>query len=149
MQRSLYTDPFFWFFSFDLSFDFHLIWIVPWQDKRDFRRIFLWFCLHIKWFVRGRLVFNLIYTRMFFRTLIERIKRILQVCGTCFIKGKMLDNLYHSSRKRSRLQIRLKSLCIEKNKGQKIRGQRLRVHRWNPWVFFDLRSVAAGSQNEL
>ena len=26
----------------------------------------------------------------FFRTLIERIWRILQVCGTCFIKGKIL-----------------------------------------------------------
>ena len=29
----------FWFFLFDLYFDFRLIWIVPWQDKRDFRRI--------------------------------------------------------------------------------------------------------------
>ena len=36
----------------------------------------------------------------FFRTRIKRIKRILQVCGTCFIKEKMLDNLYYSSRKR-------------------------------------------------
>ena len=38
MQRSLFTDLFFDFF-FDLYFDFRLI--VPWQDKRDFRRI-LW-----------------------------------------------------------------------------------------------------------
>ena len=30
---------------------------------------------------------NIIHTRIyFFRTLIERIKRILQVCDTCFIK---------------------------------------------------------------
>ena len=34
-----------------------------------------------------------IFTRMFFRTLIARIKLILQVCGTCFIKDKMLDKL--------------------------------------------------------
>ena len=54
-----------------------------------------------------------------------------------------------SSRKRSRLQIRLESLCIEKKMSKKIRGQRLRVHPSNPWVFFDLRSVAAGSQDEL
>ena len=138
------------FFLFDLSFDFLLIWIVPWQDKRDFRRIFLWFCLHIKWFVWfGRLVFNLIYTRMFFRTLIERIKRILQVCGNCSIKDKILDGLNLSSRKRSRSQIRLESLCIEKTKVKKNPCQRLRVHRCDPWVFFDLRSVAAGSQDEL
>ena len=37
---------------------------------------------------------------MFFRTLIERIKRILQVCGTCSIKDKILDGLNLSSRKR-------------------------------------------------
>ena len=36
-----------------------------------------------------------------------------------------------------------------KNKGQKIRGQRLRVHRCDPWAFFDLRPVAVGSQDEL
>ena len=54
-----------------------------------------------------------------------------------------------SSRKRQRLQIRLESLCIEKKMSKKIRGQRLRVHPSNPWVFFDLRSVAAGSQDEL
>ena len=36
LSRSLYTDPF-----FDLNFDFRLIWIVPWQDKWDLRRIFL------------------------------------------------------------------------------------------------------------
>ena len=62
----------------------------------------------------------------------------------------MLDNLYYSSRKRQRLQIRLESLCTENNKGQKksvvkdsvcISAIRER--------FFDLRSVAAGSQNEL
>ena len=38
MQRSLFTDPFF-DLVFDLYFDFRLILIVPWQDKRDFRRI--------------------------------------------------------------------------------------------------------------
>ena len=36
-----YTDPFL-IFSFDLYFDFHLIRIVPWQDKGDFRRILVW-----------------------------------------------------------------------------------------------------------
>ena len=57
----------------------------------------------------------------FFRTLIARIS-LLQVCGTCFIKGKILDNLILSSRKRQRLQIRLKSLCIKKKtKVKKIR----------------------------
>ena len=69
---------------------------------------------------------------MFFRTLIERIKRILQVCGNCSIKDKILDGLNLSSRKRLRLQIRLESLCIEKTKVKKIRGQRLRVHRCDP-----------------
>ena len=34
MQRSLYTDSFF-DIVFDLYFDFRLILIVPWQDKRD------------------------------------------------------------------------------------------------------------------
>ena len=106
----------FWFFLFD----FLLTWIVPWQDKWDFRRIFLlivpwqdkgildgfvyWFCLYIKWFVWGRLVFNLIYANVFFRTLIERIWRILQVCGTCFIKGKIL---VHWQDKRDFRRIRL------------------------------------------
>ena len=95
---------------------------------------------------------------MFFRTLIARIKRILQVCGTCFPKDNICiqdhsishNNLYHSSRKRSRLQIRLESLCIKKNKGQKNPCQRLRgksvILRER---FFDLRSVAAGLQDEL
>ena len=90
---------------------------------------------------------NLIYANVFFRTLIERIERILQVCGTCFIKDKMLDNLNFSSRKRSRLQIRLKSIWTER-KGQKNPCQRLRVHLRSV-SFFDLRSVAEGSQNEL
>ena len=37
---------------------------------------------------------NIIHTRIyFFRTLIGRIGLILQVCGTCFIKDKMLDKL--------------------------------------------------------
>ena len=44
---------------------------------------------------RGRLVFNLIYANVFFRTRIARITRILQVRGTCFIKGKILDSLNH------------------------------------------------------
>ena len=39
--RSLLHGSVFWFL-FDLSFDFHLIWIVPWQDKGDFRRILVW-----------------------------------------------------------------------------------------------------------
>ena len=60
----------------------------------------------------------------------------------------MLDNLYLSSRKRSRLQIRLKSICIE-NKGQKNPCQRLRCIGEIREFFFDLRSVAAGLQNEL
>ena len=59
------------------------------------------------------------------------------------------DNLNLSSRKRSRLQIRLESLCIE-NKGQK-----KSVVKDSVCIllirerFFDLRSVAAGSQDEL
>ena len=84
-------------FYTDSFFDFILIFvlIVPWQDKGDLRRILLWLCLHIKWFVWGRLVFNLIYANVFFRTLIARITRILQVRGTCFIKGKIFDSLNH------------------------------------------------------
>ena len=55
-----------------------------------------------------------------------------------------------TSRKRSRLQIRLESLCIKKTKGQK----EIRVKDSVASViirerFFDLRSVAAGSQDEL
>ena len=69
---------------------------------------------------------------MFFRTLIEQIKRILQVCGTCFIKGKILDSLILGSRKRQRLQIRLESLLHQKKQGKKNPCQRLRVHRCNP-----------------
>ena len=38
---------------------------------------FFWFCLHIKWFVWfGRLVLNLSYANVFFRTRIGRIWRI-------------------------------------------------------------------------
>ena len=37
----------------------------------------------------------------------------------------------------------------KKTKVKKNPCQRLRVHLCNPWAFFDLRSVAAGSQNEL
>ena len=53
-----------------------------------------------------------------------------------------------TSRKRQRLQIRLKSLCIEKNKGQK-KSVKDSVCIGAIREFFDLRSVAAGSQNEL
>ena len=69
---------------------------------------------------------------MFFRTLIEQIKRILQVRGTCFIKDKMLDNLYLGSRKRSRLQIRLESLLHQKKQRSKKSVKRLRVHPSDP-----------------
>ena len=86
---------------------------------------------------------------MFFRTLIARIKRILQVRGTCFIKDKMLDNLYLGSRKRQRLQISLESLLHQKNKGQKIRVKDSVCIGAIRELFFDLRSVAAGLQNEL
>ena len=90
--------------------------LLPWRDKWDLRRIRFLICLHIKWFVWfGRLVVNLIYANVFFRTLIARITRILQVGGTCFPLGNVCmqnnsisyDNLNHSSRKRQRLQIRL------------------------------------------
>ena len=61
--------------------------------------LFFWFCLHIKWFVWfGRLVFYIIWyiRECFFEheicrrptdqsEVIERIKRILQVRGTCFL----------------------------------------------------------------
>ena len=94
-------------FLFDLNFDFLLILIVPWQDKWDFRRI-------------------------------------LQVGGTCFPLGNVCmqycsishGNLNHSSRKRQRLQIRMKSRYKSKNKGQKNPCQRLRVHQCDPWAFF-------------
>ena len=148
--RELYGIIYAWYCKvpFDLYFDF--IFDCSLAGQGDFR-FFFWLCLHIKWFVRGRLVFNLniILRECFFRTRIARITRILQVCDTCSIKDKILDGLNHSSRKRSRLQIRLESLCIKKGKVKK-----------NPWSktpcasvisvsFFDLRSVAAGSQDEL
>ena len=60
----------------------------------------------------------------FFRTLIEQIKRILQVRGTCFIKGKILLDFNHSSRKRQRLQIRLTS--IYKSKEKKVKKIRVK-----------------------
>ncbi len=37
---------------------------------------------------RGRLVFNLIYTRMLFRTLIERIERIFLDCDSYAFVGE-------------------------------------------------------------
>ena len=77
-------------FSFDLSFDFLLILIVPWQDKWDFRRI-----LQV-----GGTCFPL-----------------GNVCMQD--DGISQDNLNLSSRKRSRLQIRMKSRYKSKNKGQK------------------------------
>ena len=86
---------------------------------------------------------------MFFRTLIARITRILQVCGTCFIKGNILDNLYHSSRKRLRLQIRLESLCIKKQRSKKSVVKDSVCIGAIRELFFDLRTVAAGSQDEL
>ena len=84
----------------------------------------------------------------FFRTLIVRIWRILQVCGTCFIKGNILDNLYLSSRKRSRLQIRLESLCIKKTKVKKSVVKDSVCIGAIRELFFDIRSVAAGLQDE-
>ena len=102
------------------SFDFRLILIVPWQDKGDCRRI-------------------------------------LQVGSTCFPLGNVFmqycsmshGNLNHSSRKRSRLQIRFESIYISKNKGQKNPCKRLRCICDNPWAFFDLSSVAAGLQSAM
>ena len=58
------------------------------------------------------------------------------------------DNLNLSSRKRSRLQIRLESQCIE-NKGQKKSVKDSVCILLIRERFFDLRSVAEGSQNEL
>ena len=107
-----------------------------------------WFCLHIKWFVWLEISVQLNIRECFFRTLIARIS-LLQVCGTCFIKDKMLDNLYHSSRKRQRLQIRLQSFCIERKGQKKIRVKDSVCIGAIRELFFDLRSVAAGSQNEL
>ena len=54
-----------------------------------------------------------------------------------------------SSRKWLRLQIRIKSRYKSKNKGQKIRVKDSVCIRAIRELFFDLRSVAAGSQNEL
>ena len=39
IYHGVFTRIRFLIFLFDLNFDFRLIWIVPWQDKRDFRRI--------------------------------------------------------------------------------------------------------------
>ena len=80
------------FLIFLFDLYFDFLLIEPWQDKGDFRRI-------------------------------------LQVGGTCFPLSNVCmqycsishGNLNHSSRKRQRLQIRLKSLCIEKTKVKKIR----------------------------
>ena len=54
-----------------------------------------------------------------------------------------------TSRKRSRLQIRLKSLCIEKKQRSKKSVSKTPCASVIIREFFDLRSVAAGSQNEL
>ena len=54
-----------------------------------------------------------------------------------------------SSRKWLRLQIRIKSRYKSKNKGQKIRVKDSVCISAIRELFFDLRSVAAGSQNEL
>ena len=79
---------------------------------------------------------------MFFRTLIERIKRILQMRGTCFPKNYiyMYARQQHIIRRTEPLQPQAVTLANpfripmnRKNKGQKkIRGQRLRVHPFNP-----------------
>ena len=107
MQRSLLHGFVFWFFSFwFFSFWFFSFWFF----FLIYILIFFWSGLYLDR-TRGilggfpfdsvcilndsgeRLVLNLIYTRMFFRTLIARIKRILQVRGTCFIKDYCLISI--------------------------------------------------------
>ena len=93
--------------------------IVPWQDKG----ILDGFC---KW-----------------RHLLSLGQYMLQD------NGISKDNLNLSSRKRSRMQIRLESLCIKR------KGQKKSVVKDSVCIgairerFFDLRPVAVGSQDEL
>ena len=70
------------------------------------------------------------------------------MCDTCFIKDKMLDNLYLSSRKRSRLQIRLESLCIKKTKVKKSVVKDSVFIGAIRELFFDIRSVSLRLQDE-
>ncbi len=99
--------------------------------------------------------FLLIYLLIFFwfRLYLDRTRGIIDGfwCeGKCegrkFTLTLTLILHFLSNRKRSRLQIRFKSICKSKNKGQKIR---VKDSVCNPWAFFDLRSVAAGLQDEL
>ena len=97
---------------------------------------------------------------MFFRTLIERIKRILQMRGTCFPK----DYIYMYARQQHiirrtepqqpqavTLENPFRILLHKKNKGQKNES----VVKDSVCIllirerFFDLRPVAEGSQDEL
>ena len=82
---------------------------------------------------------NIIHTRIyFFRTLIERIKQILQVRFTCFPKDHiyMYARQQHITRKSESQQPQAVTLANpfriplhRKNKSQKNPCQRLRVHR--------------------
>ena len=119
MQRSLLHGFVFWFFLFDLSFDF--LFDCTLQDKKDFRRILQ---------VRVHLLCREIY--MFARLNIPTWQSLSQQPQAVTLANPFIIPLH------------------QKNKGQK-----------NPWSktpcasviirerFFDLRSVAAGSQNEL
>ena len=90
---------------------------------------------------------NIIHTRIyFFRTLIERIKVNLAKCvALAFLRTiYMYARQQHIIRQSESQQPQAVTLANpfripmhRKNKGQKkIRGQRLRVHPFNPWAFF-------------
>ena len=87
-------------------------------------------------------VFSYINRECFFRTLIERIKRILQVRGTCFPKNYiyMYARQQHIIRRTEPQQPQAVTLANpfriplhrKRKVKKKIRGQRLRVHSFNP-----------------
>ena len=64
---------------------------------------------------------NIIHTRIyFFRTLIERIKRILQVCDTCFIKEYCLISTTAAASGHARKSV-LNPYIYQRKKKKKIR----------------------------
>ena len=104
---------------------------------------------------------NIIHTRIyFFRTLIERIKQILQVRFTCFPKDHiyMYARQQHITRKSESQQPQAVTLAnpfrIPMNR-KKTKVKKRSVVKDSVCIllirerFFDLRTVAEGSQDEL
>ena len=103
---------------------------------------------------------NIIHTRIyFFRTRIKRIKRILQVRFTCFPKNYiyMYARQQHITRQSESQQPQAVTLANpfriplhrKRKVKKKIRGQRLRVHPFNPWAFFWPESCGRRLTGEL